>query len=195
MVTREGEVLFDQSFESERSHNSQMFAPLKAALAEHGDNLDLLVVGTGPGSYTGARIGIAAIQAVSWSRNVPVIGLPSLLAVTGADYVVCGDARRGAFYAAEISGGKLVSDSIVMSLEAVTARRQALAELAWYSFDSKSPAHLEDVKLVTPDAIQLARQATALTAEELADYKNKPLEPFYLSAPFVTQSKRPFSVA
>ena len=57
-LTRDGEVLLEQSFASERSHNSQIFAPLGEALELAIP--ELIAVGTGPGSYTGARIGIAA---------------------------------------------------------------------------------------------------------------------------------------
>ena len=78
-VVRDGEVCFEKTFSSERSHNSQLFAPLREALAVAGDTLRAVVVGTGPASYTGVRIGIAAAQGIAVSREVPVIGLPSVL--------------------------------------------------------------------------------------------------------------------
>ena len=61
-VVRGDDVLFQSSFQSERSHNAQVFAPLREALAAAGEGLTGIVIGNGPGSYTGVRIAIAAAQ-------------------------------------------------------------------------------------------------------------------------------------
>ena len=57
-VWRDGEVVREWSFCSERSHNSLLFAPLREAWAVA--EPDLMVVGTGPGSYAGVRVALAA---------------------------------------------------------------------------------------------------------------------------------------
>ncbi len=105
-VVRDGGVVFERHFVSERSHNSQLFAPLSEALRLYSSDLRCIVVGIGPGSYTGARIGIAAAQGLGLSRDVPVIGLLSVLAPEAAEeppeFVVCGDARRGKFFTARV---------------------------------------------------------------------------------------------
>ena len=96
-VVADGEVVFECSFESKRSHNAQLFEPLAEALKVAGSALGGVVVGTGPGSYTGVRIGIAAAQGVGLSRSVPVMGMSSLLAATDADeFVVIGDHSKHA---------------------------------------------------------------------------------------------------
>src|SRR5437868_3831124 len=101
-LVRDGEVMFERHFVSERSHNSQLFSPLGDALRLGGRDLRAIVVGIGPGSYTGARIGIAAAQGIALSRKVPVIGLRSVLAPVAneppREFVVCGDARRGMYF-------------------------------------------------------------------------------------------------
>lgn len=43
-----------------------------------------VAVGLGPGLYTGMRVGIAAAQALAQSRQLPVVGLPSLDVVAAA---------------------------------------------------------------------------------------------------------------
>ena len=48
-VVRGGEVLFEESFTSERSHNSRLYDPLGRALDAASGALDLIAVGTGPG--------------------------------------------------------------------------------------------------------------------------------------------------
>ena len=73
-------VAFASEFTSERSHNSQIFAPLETALGACGDKPELIVVGTGPGSYTGVRIGIAAGLGIAMAHDIPIIGIPSACA-------------------------------------------------------------------------------------------------------------------
>jgi tRNA threonylcarbamoyladenosine biosynthesis protein TsaB len=61
------------------------------------DQLEAVVAGTGPGTFTGLRIGLASARAVGFGLGIPVHGvstLDALLAGDGVD-VACIDARRG----------------------------------------------------------------------------------------------------
>lgn len=186
-------ILFEASFSSHRSHNSQLFAPLREALAICHQKPDLIVVGTGPGSYTGVRIGIAAVQGLGWSCQAPVIGLPSVLAPAVDDlpeeFVLCGDARRGMFYAAHVKDGKLLEDVVQMDKESFESRQQTLAGKPWFTFDEKPPLGLADVRMAKPSARILATIAAGLSEGEIKSLSAALMEPVYLSAPFVTPAK------
>jgi tRNA threonylcarbamoyladenosine biosynthesis protein TsaB len=185
-----GAAIFEASFTSERSHNSQLFSPLGDALRACAGSLGRIIVGLGPGSYTGARIGIAAAQGIAMTHDVPVIGLPSVLSVGAQHCIVCGDARRGRFFTVEILNGKLVDEIAQHDAEALQAMRDADSERAWFSFDDKSPAGLEGVALVKPNALTLARIGAGLPDETVFHLEERALEPVYLAAPFVTTPKK-----
>jgi tRNA threonylcarbamoyladenosine biosynthesis protein TsaB len=193
-VVRDGVTLFEKSFTSERSHNSQLFAPLAEALALCGDALRFLVVGTGPGSYTGARIGIAAAQGIALSREVPVLGLPSVLAPDVPslpdDFVVCGDARRGLFFMAHVFDHALAGEITLHDSAALAELRSAAPHTTWYTFDARPPAGISDLIFTTPSASRLARIAADFSPEKIKSLGDAPiLEPIYLAAPFITMPK------
>ncbi|WP_224704823.1 tRNA (adenosine(37)-N6)-threonylcarbamoyltransferase complex dimerization subunit type 1 TsaB [Devosia aquimaris] len=85
-------------------HAELIFERIAALLARNSltyADLTRVVTTTGPGSFTGLRIGLSAARGIGLARGIPVIGVPSLLAlslaVPGASTVLL-DARRGEAY-------------------------------------------------------------------------------------------------
>lgn len=190
-VVRGEDVLFRSSFQSERSHNAQVFAPLREALAVAGNELTGIVIGNGPGSYTGVRIAIAAAQGIALSRNVWCVGWSSLTAPdvdAPASFSVIGDARRQSFYLAQVENGRLLPDLDIVAAE-VARERVAHCEIV-YTFDAKPPLDLT-LKSAKPDAAKLAKRVQSLPADELATLIAQPLIPHYLAEAFITLPKRP----
>ncbi len=180
------EVLFEAEFGAGRSHNALLFEPLRAALEAAGDRLGGIVVGTGPGSYTGVRIAIAAAQGVALSRRVPVAGVSSLLACCEAvDYGVVGDARRGRFYVAVVRGGVLEETIQLVKPEELPAAMRAAAQPLWVTCDEVSPA--EGIEPARPSARRLALLAGAGGVDWI---RGAPLEPRYLEGAFITQARK-----
>jgi tRNA threonylcarbamoyl adenosine modification protein YeaZ len=190
-VVRGDDVLFRSTFQSERSHNAQVFAPLREALAAAGNELTGIVIGNGPGSYTGVRIAIAAAQGIALSRNIWCVGWSSLTAPdldAPASYNIIGDARRQSFYLARVENGRLLPDLEIVSAE-IARERIADCEIG-YTFDPKCPLDLP-VHSAKPDAAKLAKIVQALPADELAALIAQPLIPHYLAEAFITLPQRP----
>jgi tRNA threonylcarbamoyladenosine biosynthesis protein TsaB len=95
----------------------ELFA--RANLQPHAD---LIAVGTGPGSYTGLRVGASLALGLARAWNAQVIGVPSLeaIAVTREGRVtVSMDARRGNLYSASY---RVESGSVLEILEPIAKR-------------------------------------------------------------------------
>lgn len=191
-VVRGGEVLLDEAFVSERSHNSMLYEPLGRALDVAGDSLSLLIVGLGPGSYTGVRISIAAAQGVGLSRSVPVIGLPSISFLSEeANYIAVGDARRGQFYATQINEHRQLDAIKLLPADEMSAwlNQQNLP-----AFTSDGAPPLPGVICAQPSAIALAKVAAELGEETVWTLTERSLEPCYVQEAFITKSKKPLGV-
>lgn len=194
-LLRGSAVVFEEAFAGDRSHNALLFAPLERALArlEPGERLAAVVIGTGPGSYSGTRVGIAAGQGVALVHGCPAVGLSSLVAVPSArsgPALAVGDARRGSGWRARIEGGRLVAGpdlcGVAELAEEVRAARDA--GTAVFSLETVGQIGLE-VAAEQPDAVNLAAAWLALDESARAELEALPPQPAYLRPPHVTEAK------
>ncbi len=90
--------------------HSKTFMPLVDALLEDSgcpiQDIDVFAVTTGPGSFTGIRIGVSAVKAMAYALDKPVVGLTTLDVLAApyaslANHWVCPmlDARNQRVYA------------------------------------------------------------------------------------------------
>ena len=105
-VIEDGAVLFEEAHEGATDHGralSELVAKaLKASKPPH-----QVVVGMGPGPFTGLRVGIAFAQTFALARSIPVMGVCSLdaIKVDQSEYTVAIDARRKEIYWASYKDG------------------------------------------------------------------------------------------
>ena len=178
---RAPEVLAEFVFESDRSHNALVFEPLASILRE-GPAPEHVIVGTGPGSYTGIRIGIAAAHGLATGLGLPWSGHDSLSSLSDEEtYHVVGDARRDGFYLATIRGGEWIGAAEIFPLTELVERLDSLTSPI-YTTDAR-PLDPRLLK-ASPSAVRLAKHATT------APSSRGPIEPFYLRAPHITQPKK-----
>ena len=96
-------------------HGALLFVELRDAFAAAGlrpDDVDLIAVSQGPGSFTGIRIGLTAARTAAYVLRKPLLGVPSLdvlaeNAPAEADSVATLlDAKRGEVYACLYARGR-----------------------------------------------------------------------------------------
>lgn len=91
-------------------HAELIFGRIAELLGRNGlgyADLQRVVTTTGPGSFTGLRIGLSAARGIGLARGIPVVGVSSLVALSlGAvgPATVLLDARRGEAYFQTFSG-------------------------------------------------------------------------------------------
>jgi tRNA threonylcarbamoyl adenosine modification protein YeaZ len=196
-----GEFLFDDHFSSDRRHNARIFEPLGRLMGRLGQAAPACVlVGSGPGSYTGTRVGIAAAHGIGIARGCPVIGVPSLLATAeargGGPVLFVGDARRGAWWHAQVDGGWLARDPEICGADelagSVAAARGGRVPVV--SFDPPPrlglPAELErQVVAGRPTARRLIEAWLEMPADRRQALGRVPAEPLYLRPPHITEAR------
>ena len=78
-----------------------LFSALEEILRE-APNIRRVVVGVGPGSYNGVRSAIAAAWGIATAREIPLVGISSILGLDDAGYCAVGDARREQYFLAAL---------------------------------------------------------------------------------------------
>jgi len=155
------------------------------------EDLDGIAVSAGPGSYTGLRIGVAAVKGLCYSLEIPMIAISTLeslkvQAITDTEYIIpMLDARRMEVYAAVYKIDELLE----------TARPVILDEMSFSRFRESGittfiGTGVEKFKDLINDTTHkyITANPTAITMCDIAINKYKKsdtvnvayFEPFYL---------------
>ncbi len=85
--TRGGDLLADSSWPAGYRHGETLLPAVERLLAEHGIDraqIAAIVVGTGPGAFTGLRVGIATAKGLAHGLGRPIVGVPTAVALLAA---------------------------------------------------------------------------------------------------------------
>jgi tRNA threonylcarbamoyladenosine biosynthesis protein TsaB len=136
--------------------SAQLVPQIAVLLAKHGftkENLDAFAVTSGPGSFTGLRVGLAAIKALGEILDKPIVPVSLLEAVAVAapgpgKILAALDAGRGEVYVGEYEAATMLSERLLTRSEAL--------------------ASANNHQIVTPDAsIAQSARAADLTVTEI----------------------------
>ncbi|MBY0395276.1 MAG: tRNA (adenosine(37)-N6)-threonylcarbamoyltransferase complex dimerization subunit type 1 TsaB [Thermoleophilia bacterium] len=120
-------TLAERTIVDARAHAERLTPNVVAALADSGitvADLDAVVVGCGPGPFTGLRVGMATAAAYGQALGIPVHGVCTLDAIaraTRGEVLVVTDARRREVYWARYRDGVRVAGPAVNAAAEVNA--------------------------------------------------------------------------
>ena len=116
-LLRGPDLLGHMQYASKYDHGSSLLAAIDqmcAAQGLHPRSCELIVVGLGPGSFTGLRVGLATAKGLARGAHAPLVGVSSLgalayrtcLAHPDVPVWAAMDANRGEIYAGAYTVGR-----------------------------------------------------------------------------------------
>ncbi len=130
-------VLCEYTAQNRNTHSANLMPMVDEAFRSAGKELgemDAIAVVTGPGSFTGVRIGVATAKGLAHGSGKPCIAVNALEALSlgaGAfDGVICPiqDARAGQIYGAAFRNGERLMADAPMMLEDYIRKVEELAQ-------------------------------------------------------------------
>ena len=210
-VTEDERVLSEFTVLNAHTHSVSLMPMVEQCLQSAGktlEEMDALAVVTGPGSFTGVRIGVATVKGLahgSGKRCIPVDALEAMAMstgkMTGWDGLICPiqDARAGQVYCACFREGSRVTEDRAMKIgdflreaaelspgpllftgDGVTPHRERILETLG------ARARLADAPLayLRPSAAAFLAQASG----QLLDYRD--LKEYYLRPPNAEKNQK-----
>ena len=210
-VMKAGAVVYEASAINKMTHSVNLLPMIDTAMQSAGmkmADLDRIAVVSGPGSFTGVRIGVSTVKGLAHAHNTPCVAVDALECMaTGAgefNGVICPiqDARAGQVYGAAFTAGEArperLMDDIPLKLEEYVEKIKTLGDRFLFLGDGM-PVHRAKLERLLGDAAVFAqpqlsflRPASAAylasLAENTVDYLA--LEPLYLRAPNAALNKK-----
>ncbi|MDP2356558.1 MAG: tRNA (adenosine(37)-N6)-threonylcarbamoyltransferase complex dimerization subunit type 1 TsaB [Beijerinckiaceae bacterium] len=199
--TEQDHVLASERLILARGH-AEALVPLLERLAAHFsgsfDGIERVAVTTGPGSFTGIRVGVAAARAIGVARNIKVVGITTfsafaapLLGRDRADVACVVDARHGNVFIETFDHtGAIVHGAAVVPVRLAAVRLGDTPTILTgpgaplVAIEAWSLGRKVDVggETVSPPIDFVARLGA------IADLQESPANPFYLKAADVTHN-------
>ena len=125
-VMDEEKVYSEYTAQNKNTHSASLMPMIERALEAAGmtlGDMDAVAAVTGPGSFTGVRIGVATAKGIAHGAGLPCIAVDALEALSESagdfDGIVCPiqDARAGQVYGAAFRNGERLIPDAPMKLE------------------------------------------------------------------------------
>ena len=203
--TEAGKLIAQESQAMKRGHAEALMPLIARVIARSGiafSSLDRIAVTTGPGSFTGLRVGLSAARGIGLAANKPVVGLTTLTAYAApvvsqnAEQPVISaiDARHDHVYFQVVSGNgsSLIPPRVAPIEEALGASQFGApylvgnaAQILSQRWPSHAPSPFKVDAQGAPDIAWVAWLGAAVSPN------TAPARPFYLRAPDAKLPKDP----
>lgn len=210
-VMADGAIVYEASAINRMTHSVNLLPMIDAACQSAGltiADLDRIAVVTGPGSFTGVRIGVSTVKGLAHAHHTPCVAVDALEAMAAGvgafPGVICPiqDARAGQVYGAAFAAGEKrptrLMDDAPLKLEEYVDAIRSFGERFLFLGDGM-PVHRARLTALLGEAAVFAQPQQAFLrpasvaylaslAEETVDYLA--LEPLYLRAPNAVRNKK-----
>ncbi|QWG18354.1 tRNA (adenosine(37)-N6)-threonylcarbamoyltransferase complex dimerization subunit type 1 TsaB [Bradyrhizobium sediminis] len=207
--TDAGRLIAQESQAMKRGHAEALMPLIGRVMTASGIGfaaLDRIAATTGPGSFTGLRVGLSAARGIALAANKPVVGLTTLtayaapvVAQNGEHPVISAiDARHDHVYFQVVSGdgGSLIRPQVAPIEEALNAARFGAPHLVGNAariladrWPADAPPPFRVDAQPAPDIAWVAWLAAAVSPD------TAPARPYYLRAPDARPSPNPLQRA
>ena len=206
-VMEDEKVLSEFTAQNRNTHSVNLMPMTEAAMNAAGlqvAELDAVAAVTGPGSFTGVRIGVATAKGLAHGAGIPCIAVDALEALSVSagsfDGIVCPiqDARAGQVYGAAFRDGKRLTGDAPMKLEEYLETISGLGDRFLFTGDG-APVFRERIREILGEKAEFApvhlgylrpsaAGIIAMTHGTQTDYLH--LEATYLRPPNAQKNKK-----
>lgn len=184
-LVENGQVIAESSLFTD-THSTTLLPMIKAILELTGEsvnNIDLLAVSGGPGSFTGIRIGVSTIKGLAFADNIPCVGVSSLEALamnfTGLRGIIVPviNARNRMVYSATFTSDgenppKRITQDEQISISDLISRLNETSETIYFTGDACEMLLTEENRprnvVITPNRLRVpAGYGVAVAAEHI----------------------------
>lgn len=147
-ISDNGLLRCEATVQNKLTHSVNIMPMVEESL-KHSDlqlqHIDLFAAVVGPGSFTGVRIGVAALKGMAQALNRPCIAVNALEAlahgVWAPDTLICPirDARAQQVYGAAFQDGRRLMEDVVLKLPQYLVRVDGLADKLLFVGDGVEP--------------------------------------------------------
>jgi tRNA threonylcarbamoyladenosine biosynthesis protein TsaB len=152
-LSREGRLLQDNAWRCQRNHTVELLPRVEELLSAAGvakTGLSAVFVSTGPGMYTGLRVGVSVAQGLARALGIPALGVGRL--------------ELDAYPHRDFDG------------PIVAVHRAGRGELAWASYQGRPWRELSPPRLSRPEELASAVREGALVVGEVDEQLSALLE-------------------
>lgn len=186
----DNKVLAEYYINTKLTHSQTLVAMIESVLQITGvkaEDIDLYAVNSGPGSFTGVRIGVSAVKGMAYAQNKPCVAVSTLHSMAyhfltdNAVICACMDARRHQVYNAlfKITDGRVeqIRDDRAISVEALVDELKAIKDRVILVGDGaelvcNSCTELKNIVLA-PDNLRYQRASSVAMIADVAARSEK----------------------